>query len=257
MSATTIKLKSILTGQIPEDLIDVLLKEYNEIKGHYFLQKFRPSELNASRFCECILRIVEYLDKGTYTPLGQQLNTDKIILDASNNINLKETIRFFIPRLSRVLLDVRNKRDIAHLGGEVNPNFSDSKFVVHASDWILTEIVRHLYNCSIDEAQRIVANINEIKIPIIADINGFVRIQNTDLTASDKVLVILYYKNPDVVTDSNIIKWLRYKNPTRMKKQILRELDDQALIHYEAGSCLLLPKGINYVEKNVTLYLIK
>lgn len=257
MSASTTKLKTILTGQIPEPLIDALLKEYQEIKEHYFLQKFRPSELNASRFCECVLRIVEHLDKGTPTPFGQQLDTEKIIRDAGNNTNLKETIRFFIPRLSRVLLDVRNKRDIAHVGGEVNPNFSDSKFVVHASDWILTEIVRHFYNCSIDEAQKIVANINEIKIPIIADINGFVRIQNTNLSASDKVLVVLYYKNPDSVKDSDIIKWLRYKNPTRMKKQILKDLDDQALIHYESGSCLLLPKGISHVEENIPLYLIK
>lgn len=256
MSAATDTFKLILKGQIPDDLIENLLLEYQQIKEHYFLRKFRPSELNASRFCECVLRIIEYLDKDVPTPLGQQLNTEKIIIDAGNNTTLKETIRFFIPRLSRVLLDVRNKRDIAHVGGEVNPNFSDSKFVVHASDWILTEIVRHFHNCSIDDAQKIVGSINEVKIPLIADINGFVRIQNTDLSASDKVLVILYYKNPDSVTDINIITWLRYKNPTRMKKQILMDLDNQALIHYEAGSCLLLPKGINYVEQNIPLYLI-
>jgi hypothetical protein len=246
----------VLKGQLPEELVDNLLVEYNHLKQQFFLNHFQPTELNAGRFCECILRIIEYLNSGLIIPFGTQLNTEQIIRAAENNTSLKDTIRFFIPRLVRVLIDVRNKRDVAHVGGEVNPNYSDSLFVVHSADWLLTELVRHFHNCPIEEAKKIVESINEIKIPIVADVNGFIRIQNTDLSATQKTLVVLYYKNPDPVKDSEIMKWIRYKNSTDFRKKILSDLDDQALIHYESGMCVLLPKGITFVERNIPLDLI-
>jgi hypothetical protein len=105
-----------------------------------------------------------------------------------------------------VILDVRNKRDIAHVGGEVSPNHSDALLVVQAADWILTEFVRHFYSCTIDEAQRIVSSINEIRIPIVAEIDGFVRVQDTSLDARTRALVVLYYKRPEKVKDADLAK---------------------------------------------------
>lgn len=75
------------------------------------------------------------VDEGTgeqfFTPFETSLKSENIINRLSNNTSLPSTIRFLIPRLARVVLDVRNKRDVAHVGGEVNPNYSDSLFIVH------------------------------------------------------------------------------------------------------------------------------
>ena len=256
MSASKDTFKNILTGQLPEEIVKNLLEEYQNIKQQFFLHKYQPSELNGGRFSECILRILEYLNNGSYTPFGTKADSERIIRAAENNTNLKDTIRFFIPRTIRVLLDVRNKRDVAHPGGEVNPNYSDSLFVIHTADWLLTELVRHFYNCSITEAQKNVTDINEVKIPIVADINGFIRIQDTKLSSADKVLVILYYKNPEFVKDSDLLKWLRYKNSSEFKRNILKKLDKEALIHYENGECIILPKGIRHIETHIPLDLL-
>ena len=212
MSVTKEKLVAILSPKIPNDILINMLDEYQQIKQQFFLRKFQPSELNAARFGECVLRLLEYLDTGNYTPFGATLGSQQIIRRIENNATLQDTIRFFIPRLVRVVLDVRNKRDVAHVGGEVSPNYSDAIFVTHAADWLLTEIIRHFHNCSIVEAQAIVTNINEVRIPVVAEIDGFIRVQNTKLSAREKVLIILYYKKPDKVRDIDLLKWSRYAN---------------------------------------------
>ncbi|NOK61362.1 MAG: hypothetical protein GFH27_549305n131 [Chloroflexi bacterium AL-W] len=256
MSFSRKKLESELSSKIPSDILTQLLDEYANIKQQFFLGRFQPSELNGARYCECILRLIEHLNTGTYTAFGKQLNSEQIIRSIENNTTLPDTFRFFIPRLARVILDVRNKRNVAHVGREVNPNLSDSLLIVQATDWILMELVRYFHTSSISEAQKIVDNINTIKLPVVAEVDGFIRVQNTKLDARTKTLVILYYKKPKKVADSNIIKWLRYSNASRFRKEILSQLDTEALIHYEANYCTLLPKGVVLVEQTVPFNLL-
>lgn len=170
MSISESALIGSLQTSLPKDVLTELLNEYKFIKQQFFLNKFRPAELEGGRFAECVLRLLEFVDTGSYTPFGTQLKSENIINRLPNNTKLPNTIKFFIPRLIRVILDVRNKRDVAHVGGEVNPNYSDSLFIVHSVDWILTEIVRHYHSCSIDQAAAIVSTINENQVPIIDDI---------------------------------------------------------------------------------------
>lgn len=255
MSIEKAKLISVLSTSIPLDVINPMLDEYLNIKQQFLLRKFQPTELNGARFCECALRLLEHLHAGIYTPFDKSLHSESIIRTIENNTSQPDTIRFFVPRLIRVILDVRNKRDVAHVGGEVNPNFSDSLLVLHAADWILTELVRHFHNCPVDEAQQIVQNINESKIPIVTEVDGFIRIQNIKLETRKKVLVILYYKRPTKVTDTDLCKWLRYSNSSQFRNKILKELDSEALVHYENGNCVLLEKGVVYVEKFIPLNL--
>ncbi len=256
MSFQKNQLELALSSHFPVDILTALLNEYQHIKQQFFLRKFQPTELNAARFSECIIRLIEYLDTGGYTPFGKQLDTQKIINRITNNTSLPEGIRFFIPQLTRVLLDIRNKRNVAHVGGEVSPNYSDSLFVSHAADWILIEIIRNYHTNNINEAKKIVDSINETKIPVIVEVDGFIRVQNTNLTGSQKTLLILYYKQPEKVKDTDLMKWIRYTNTSRYKTEILKSLDNEALIHYENNFCVILPKGIVHVEKNISPELI-
>jgi hypothetical protein len=244
-----------LSPPLPLDIVTHLLDDYTEIKQNYAFHKFRPSELNGARFAESVLRLIEHQDTGSYTPFGTPLDSERIVNRVSNNTSLHESLRFFIPRLARILLDVRNRRDVAHVGGDVSPNLSDSLLTVHTTDWILTEVLRIFYNCSIDAAKKIAESINEVSIPVIADVDGFVRVQNTNLGHREKVLAILYYKNPSKVRDMDLMKWTRHTHSTRFKA-ILKDLDDASLIHYEDGLCTLLPKGVIYTEKNIPMDLL-
>jgi hypothetical protein len=246
-----------LSPPLPNDIVTHLLDDYIEIKQNFAFRKFRPTELNGGRFAESVLRLIQQQDRGTYTPFGTSLtNTNSIIDSALNNTTLHESMRFYIPRLARILLDVRNRRDVAHVGGDVSPNLSDSLFVSHSVDWILTEILRIYYSCTIDAAKKIAESLNEFTVPIIADVDGFIRVQNTSLKLDEKILAILYYKNPAPVQDTDLVKWTKYQNASRFRREILADLDNRVLIHYANGLCKLLPKGIMHVEKYIPMDVI-
>ena len=66
-----------------------------------------------------------------------------------------DAIRLHIPRTLRLVYDIRNKRDVAHLGPDIDPNLQDSTLVVSALDWVLAEFIR-LYHAGMtpDNAQK-------------------------------------------------------------------------------------------------------
>lgn len=110
--------------------------------------------------------------------------------------------------------------------------------------------------CSVENASRIVKAINEIHVPIVATVDGFIRVQNTSLNVKQKTLVIIYHKIPDKVLDTDLIRWTEYSNAHRYRTGILKELHNEALIHYQNGGCSLLPKGVVYVERNIPMDII-
>src|ERR1700744_4219831 len=114
MSTSRSQLIGILTPSLPQEIVENLVDEYLEIKRHLILGKYSPTELNGGRFAECILRLLQYLQNVPVTPFGQQLKkTDELFRDVQNNPALHDSIRFYISKLSRVILDVRNRRDVA------------------------------------------------------------------------------------------------------------------------------------------------
>ncbi len=259
MSINRSAVKATLSPPFPADIVDGLLNEYQNIKQQFFLRKFGPSELKGGRFAECVVRMLQFLDGGTFTPIGTPFAlgaTDRAINRTAQNTAIPETMRFYIGHLTRVLLDIRNKRDVAHVGGKASPNYSDSLLVCQCADWILTDLIREYGTCTIDVARQMVANINEVKIPVVAEVDGFIRVQNTKLSVQDKILVVLYYKRPNKVRDSDIAKWVVYKNASRFNKDILPPMHNDALLHYVGGQVSLLPLGEAYVDKNISMDLL-
>lgn len=254
MSIAKAQLISSLSPPLPQEIIENLINEYLGIKQSLILSKYSPSELNGGRFAECIIRLIQHLDNPPFTPFGQQLpNVDQIIRRAEGNTSLHDSERFYVPRLSRILLDIRNRRDVAHVGGDVSPNYSDSLFVSQVADWVLVELIRIHYNCHINDARKVIESINQVHVPVVFNSNGFLKVQNSSLSVRNKVLVLLYYKKPENVLDNELQKWIKYSNGSRFRKDILEQLDNEALVHYEKNTCILTSKGVSYVEKNLNL----
>lgn len=250
---------TLLQDTIPIELLNLLINEYLDIKTHFALGKYRPDELSGGRFAEILLRIIESLSSPTkvYTPIGTQLDRTKLVNQLKNNGSLPYSVRFQILPLVEVLLDIRNKRDVAHIGVEINPNFSDSRLVCQLADWSLTELIRIYNDKEVSEAQKIVDQINQIRVPIIGEYSGFKKVLDPKLSAAEKTLVILYQTQPTPQKDLDLCKWVSYQNTTRYKATILRELDSKALIHYDiSGDCYLTAVGIRHVEINIKLEIL-
>ena len=60
---------------------------------------------------------------------------DKRIRQIMNRARLLESFRLNVPDILLSVYRIRNKRGVAHISGDVDPNYMDSTFVVAASLW--------------------------------------------------------------------------------------------------------------------------
>ena len=166
-----------LEQKLPKQLVSELLEAYGEVKSNYYLNKFRPNEVEGGRFCEAAFRILEEQAFGKHTSIGKQLDTEKLIARLQNIPfgQQSESVRLHLPRTLRLIYDIRNKRDAAHLADGIDPNPQDATFVVAACDWVLAELVRLYHSISPQEAQKIVENIIERKSLVVQDFDGFLK----------------------------------------------------------------------------------
>jgi hypothetical protein len=246
-----------LSPPLPQELVEELIDEYLSIKDNFFLGRLGPSELNAGRFCEITLRIIEHLHDGQYTDMGDSLNKEELIDSVEEDTSLPDGIRLYIPRLCRSLYDIRNNRDVAHVRQDIDPNKTDSLLVSHAADWILTELIRNYYPQTItpEKAKSIVLKINEINIPLVQKSMGEVKVQRPDMSYDDQVLAILYHEYPAQVSDDDLYDWTGYSVRSTFKESVLNGLDQERKIFYKNGMCQISNLGRAYVEKHIDMEL--
>src|SRR5881296_3677417 len=161
-----------------QKLVSELIEAYVEAKRNYYLGGFRLSAVEGGRFCEAAFRMLQQRATRKFTPLGTHLDTEKIVQVLGNipATAQPDSIRLHIPRALRVVYDVRNKRDAAHLADGIDPNLQDATLVISVLDWVVAEFVRLYHSVSADEAQRIVEGLVTRCTPAIQDFSGFLKV---------------------------------------------------------------------------------
>lgn len=240
---------------LPKELVEILIKELNELHKNYFLGKWDSSQLNGGRFGEAVLRILEFKNSNTgeFTPIGITVPRRLIVTQILNNTTLPDSLRLYIPPLTELIMDFRNNRNVAHLG-LIEVNEMDSSFVISAANWIMAELVRLEGQTSPTEAQTIITRLIERKIPLIEEYGGRLKILNPKLIAKHQILVFCYYKYPEAIDNNTLFSWVDEKNKTRFKKY-LQELNDEKLIDYFEGEVKLTRLGLKWIEKNINFSL--
>ena len=165
------------------------------------------------------------------------------------NTSLDESIRFLIPKATEMILDIRNKRDVAHVGKEIDVREMDAILLVRLSNWILSEIIRQESTLDNLEIQELINQLSQKSVPFIEVIDGDVIILHTELSAKEKTLLALFHQSP--LTDSELINVVEYKNPSRFKKIILQELNSEKLIHRKGDKLFRTSKGIKFAEEKI------
>src|SRR6266480_6253403 len=180
----------------PAKLVTELLEAHAEAKRNFYLGGLRLSAVEGGRFCEAAFRILENAATKQHTPLGAQLATEKLIEKLANlpKTSAPESIRIHIPRALRVVYDIRNKRDAAHLADGIDPNLQDAILVTSVLDWVLAEFIRLYHNVSADVAEQLVGQIVTRVVPVVQDFDGFLKILKPNLAVSDYCLVLLYQR---------------------------------------------------------------
>jgi hypothetical protein len=249
-------LASIAAASTPA-LATALLDEYEEITRRFHRADFRPSELGGGRFGEAALRICQHICLGKFTPLSKKLpNVDQVLKELENSptATADDAYRLHIPRTIRVIYDLRNKRDVAHLKpGSVSPNFTDASLILGNASWVVAEIVRLSHATDIGTAQSIVDGLVQRRVPLVWTEGDVVRVLDPSLKYWEQTLILLYHFHPDWVSEAQLVEWLGYSNPTMYRKRVLEWLHKHAFIHLKDGKVKILPPGLAHVEQTPKL----
>lgn len=250
------EIKNELKNSFDNKLVDKLFEYFKKIKENYYIGKYEPSELNAGKFSEIIIRMLQNYTNADhkFTPLNKRIsNIDDEIRKLENlpSSSFHESLRIHIPRVVKVIYDIRNRRGVGHISGDINPNFPDSLFVVTCCDWITVELIRLFYSTNLEKAQKMVEGLIQRRNPIVYVIDDFRRVLEPSLSFSDKVLVILNHEYPNKVIDRDLYKWTEHTNFSVFRSTVLNPLHKDAKIHWKNAECQILPPGIKYVEEKV------
>lgn len=244
-------LSSILFG-IPDGLRIPLIEEYNSIIKHFTERKWTSSELSGGKFSEIVYTILEGYSAGSFKKNpSKPRNMVEACRDLEKNINVPRSFQILIPRMLPALYEVRNNRNVGHVGGDVDPNMMDSQLVVSTCSWIMAEIIRVFHNTTTEDAQKAVDIITERRIPLIWS-NGLVkRVLNPKLSIKDQILLLVHSCSTPVSPDL-LYEWTEYKNVTYFRK-LLDELHQKRLVEYSKvrKQISILPPGEKYVEETI------
>jgi hypothetical protein len=195
--------------------------------------------------------MLEHATTGKSTDLGRMLDSEKLIVTLSNytKAQFPESIRLHIPRGIRVVYDIRNKRDAAHLADDIDPNLQDATLVISTLDWILAEFIRLYHNVSANEAQKIIEGLVTRKVPVIEEFDGFLKVLNPKLPVSGYVLTLLYERGSTGAAFAELEKWVRPSMRGNLRRTLTVMVDKAQLHENDAGIFKLTTLGRKEVEK--------
>jgi hypothetical protein len=233
---------------IPEGLRRPLIDEFSNIVNNFIERKWLPAELSGGRFCEIVYTIIDGYSSGSYQPSPKK---PRNFVDAcrrlENNSNMPRSFQILIPRFLPALYEIRNNRNVGHVGGDVDPDHMDSSAVVSISSWILAELIRVFHGVTTEKAQKIVDLIVERRSQIVWKSGDMRRVLNPDLILRDKILILLC-SSTSRVQAGDLFVWTDYDKRSYFNR-ILRKLHDQRFIEFNGatGDTELLPPGYDEV----------
>lgn len=240
-------------SQIPASLRTPLIDEYNNIIQNYMERRWSPAELSGGRFCEIVYTILNGFASGKYPSAPQKpANFVSACRNLENNTNVPRSFQILIPRILPVLYEIRNNRNVGHVGGDVDPNHMDATAVVSMSSWVMGELVRFFHNVSVQEAQETVDSLVERRIPLVWNIAGIKRVLDPTLSLKDQILLLISSSSSLVSTD-NLFSWCDQKNRSYFIKT-LRQLHKKRFLELSSDlkTVQILPPGSTYISQLIS-----
>ena len=234
---------------VPKSLREPLLKEYKAITDNFMENRWTPTELSGGRFCEIVYSILKGYFTGTYPAKPTKpRNFVEACRKLENNSGGPRSLQILIPRLLPGLYEIRNNRGVGHVGGDVDSNFMDSAIVVYLSSWILAELVRIFHNVTTSEAQQLVDNLVERRMPLVWKCGDIRRVLKPGILLKDQIMILLGSCAKQVKYDE-LLEWTEFVNRSYFKKTV-RILHKERLLEYDEKSSIiqLLPPGAEYLS---------
>ncbi len=246
----TTSLKAALAA-IPDGLRDPLIELFEGALSEYRASRWEATGTKVGKLCEVVYSIAAGATSGVW-PAGP--SKPKNMVDDGRALE-KHTAKhgrslcIQIPRILIAAYELRNNRDIGHVGSGVDPNHMDAEFLIRCAKWLVAELVRVFAKLSEDDARAMVESVTERSFQVVWSEGDAKRVLNPKMSMRDKVLVLLYASGNTATVDQ-LLHWTEHSNPSVFRSSVLAGLHKEALIHQSDGKATLLPPGVQYVERS-------
>lgn len=208
-----------LPDVLAQDLIDNFLALRQDVVTGT-LGRASPGKL-----VETLVQIMQFLDSGAYE---QNPGVDAYLRSIeSRQSRLGDGVRICAARIGRAMYALRNKRNVAHKA-EVDPNMFDLRFLHHAAQWIVAELLRTVSGVPMEEAGKLVEMIQAPAGGLVEDF-GDRRLVLEQMTSRDEALVLLHSHYPDAVPVGDVARSMD-RFAERTVRNTLRELWQDKLV---------------------------
>ena len=234
---------------LPAGLRDPLVAEYQTIVQNFMEHRWLPTELSGGRFSEIVYTILDGHAKGTYAAAPSKPGNFVLACRAlENNGNVSRSFQILIPRLLPALYEIRNNRNVGHVGGDVDSNHMDAVAVLSMCNWIMGELLRVFHGLDIAEAQKVVDALAEMRAPAVWTDGTTKRVLHAELSLPDQLLLLIGTTLPDVTT-TQLQEWTEAPNLPYFRK-IIRGFHSKRWIELDAATekIRILPPGAKQVQ---------
>jgi hypothetical protein len=226
-----------------------LLAEFAKITRNYREYSWEAAELDGGRLCEIVYTVLDAHTSGSpYPATASKPSNFKRSCETLEARTGPESARLTIPRILVALYDVRNRRGVGHVGGDVSANHMDAELVLAMSKWIVAELVRLFHNTDVKTATDVVDALVDRMLPVIWEVDGVKRVLATSLSLTDQTLILLY-SEPGAISDKDLAEYLEQDRLANYRR-ILDRLHKARAVEWNrtTGMVTLSPRGREDVE---------
>lgn len=236
---------------VPNGLRKPLIDLYDEALSEYRAGRWEAVGTKAGKICEVVYTIVQGKVSGKYPdkPSKPKNMVDDCKRLEQHNKTHGRSLCIQVPRVLTAVYEMRNNRDIGHVGSDVDPNHMDAELMIRAVKWLTAELVRNFGDTDTDAARELIESVTERTFHAVWSEGDAKRVLNTSLKMNEKALVLLYASGGKAQFDQ-LYTWTEYRNKSEFRSKIIKPLHKQALVHFDelSGEVTLLPPGIRQVE---------
>jgi hypothetical protein len=240
-------------SQLPQQLADDLQKAFAEIVKNFAEGRWEPAELNGGKLCEAVYTVCQGIATGSMPPAAAK---PKDMVGACRALEKQtsalRSVRIQVPRMLVALYEIRNSRNVGHVGGEVDPNHMDALCVLQMSKWIVAELIRILHQMPIDDAANLVEALVEREVPLVWKVGSKRRVLDSKMSMPNKTLLLLH-GCAGAVDEADVFDWVEHSNASVYRRDVLRRAHKAKLLEYEdsAKTVMISPLGVKHVEEQL------
>jgi hypothetical protein len=244
---------SAAPGQLPAGLRGELVTEFEKITQNYRERRWEAQNLDGGRLCEVAFAILDgYTSNGAYpNKAAKPRNFEAACKSLETRTSYPDSARLTVPRVLLGLYEIRNRRGVGHVGGDVDANHMDAEFVLAASKWVLAELIRLFHNTDVKTATDVVDALVDRTLPLIWEVDGVKRVLDTTLPLAEQTLLLLY-AHPSAISEKDLAACLEQGRLPNYRR-VLDRLHRSRMVEWNkvTGMVTLGPPGREHVENSL------